>query len=241
MSQRQTSLSEDDFDSPPAGPRTVPFPHVAPSEPQAPSRGRRSARTPMRHPRRRGLPLPPPARTPADSPASSYGSGKHQPQLNPPGSACSPSDRLAASFANPSTAASLFLLEAYSPSAWPHRLLDSAPLPATFNSELTAQASAWPHWPPFIAPPPVPITSGLAAQASAGPHLLSNTAPPPASFKSSFITSASFLSSPKDYSIPKTCHSYSFELGKMQRSSWPSQRKSHSLITKVNASLKCKK
>ncbi|RXN02934.1 myofibril-bound serine ase [Labeo rohita] len=46
MSQRQTSPSEDDIDSPPAGPRTVPFPHVTPSEPQAPSHGHASPKTP---------------------------------------------------------------------------------------------------------------------------------------------------------------------------------------------------
>ncbi|RXN14001.1 GPI-anchored 58 [Labeo rohita] len=63
MSQRQTSTSEDDSDSPP---------HVAPIEPQAPSRGRCSAGTATRRSRRLGLPSPPPARTPADSPASSY-------------------------------------------------------------------------------------------------------------------------------------------------------------------------
>ncbi|RXN31612.1 hypothetical protein ROHU_016729 [Labeo rohita] len=72
MTQRQTSPSEDNFDSPPAGPRTVPFPYVAPSEPQAPSRSRNSVRTATRRPRRLGLPSPPPARTPADSTASSY-------------------------------------------------------------------------------------------------------------------------------------------------------------------------
>ncbi|RXN16110.1 hypothetical protein ROHU_027718 [Labeo rohita] len=79
MTQRQTSPSEDNFDSPPAGPRTVPFPYFAPSEPQAPSRGRSSVRTATRRPRRLGLPSPPPARTPADSTASSYRSSLREP------------------------------------------------------------------------------------------------------------------------------------------------------------------
>ncbi|RXN33949.1 GPI-anchored 58 [Labeo rohita] len=67
MSQRQTSTSEDVSDS---------SPHVSPIEPRAPSRGRRSARTARRRPRCLGLPSPPPARTPADSPASSYRSAR---------------------------------------------------------------------------------------------------------------------------------------------------------------------
>ncbi len=42
----------------------------------------------------------------------------------------------------------------------------------------------------------------------------------------------------KDYRIPKTCHWYSFEWGKMQRSIWPLyRRKPQSLIGKVSASL----
>ncbi len=35
----------------------------------------------------------------------------------------------------------------------------------------------------------------------------------------------------KDYRIPKTCHSYSFERGKMQRSIWPLNRRKPRLLS----------
>ncbi|XP_056097256.1 uncharacterized protein LOC130076258 [Rhinichthys klamathensis goyatoka] len=74
MSQMQLSPSDDELNHAPppsAGPRTT-SPADTASEPHVLSRGRRSVQTTPRTPRRRGLPLPPPARTPASSPASSY-------------------------------------------------------------------------------------------------------------------------------------------------------------------------
>ncbi|KAI2660099.1 Filamentous hemagglutinin [Labeo rohita] len=131
MSQRQTSPSEDDFDFPPAGPRTVPLPHVAPSEPQALSRGRRSARTATRRPRRLGLPSPPPARTPADSTASSYRSVRPTiPRIEKKTMA-----RQTSATAQPSTVAP----PAAQVSDWPLPLPIPAPPPVSFSSRLTAQ------------------------------------------------------------------------------------------------------
>ncbi len=77
MSQNELSPSNGSGSSPdptpqPAGPSiTTPPPNEA-AEPEASSRGRRSARLATRSPRRQGQSSPPPARPPNASPASSY-------------------------------------------------------------------------------------------------------------------------------------------------------------------------
>ncbi|XP_052428992.1 uncharacterized protein LOC127970440 [Carassius gibelio] len=83
MSQNRDSSSEDSSSSSPgpslqpAGSKATPSRRGNQIEPQAPTRGRGTARAATRLPRRLGLPSPPPARTAADSPASSYRSARH--------------------------------------------------------------------------------------------------------------------------------------------------------------------
>ncbi len=78
MSQSETSSFGDESNSlpvpspQPTGSRTTSSLRSNAIEPQAPSRGRPSAHLATRLPRRLGSHSPPPARTPADSPASSY-------------------------------------------------------------------------------------------------------------------------------------------------------------------------
>ncbi|RXN34412.1 proline and serine-rich 1-like protein [Labeo rohita] len=204
MSQRQTSTSEDDSDSPP---------HVAPIEPQAPSRGRRSARTATRRSRRFGPPSPPPARTPADSPASSYRSAT--PTIPPIEKWTMASLKLALAKSDVQPSRKLNKAE---PSPASKRTKKTskppvAPTPPPSSSHVTpataqlstaaaappppatpgpaAQASDWPLPPPISAPPPVSIGSELTAQASAWPHRLPDSAPPPATSNSELAAQAS--------------------------------------------------
>ncbi|RXN20392.1 poly [Labeo rohita] len=220
MSQRQTSTSEDDCESPP---------HVAPIEPQAPSRGRRSARTATRRSRRFGPPSPPPARTPADSPASSYRSAT--PTIPPIEKWTMASLKLALAKSDVQPSRKLNKAELYElyknlqptnrspePSPASKRTKKTskppvAPTPPPSSSHVTpataqlstaaaappppatpgpaAQASDWPLPPPISAPPPVSIGSELTAQASAWPHRLPDSAPPPATSNSELAAQAS--------------------------------------------------
>ncbi|RXN11784.1 hypothetical protein ROHU_010390 [Labeo rohita] len=235
MSQRQTSPSEDDFDFPPAGPRTVPLPHVAPSEPQALSRGRRSARTATRRPRRLGLPSPPPARTPADSTASSYRSVRPTiPRIEKKTMA---SQNLALPKSDVQTCklnkTELHELYKYLQPTYrsPEPSKDSkvtkrknkpsfAPTPP-FSSCLgqtsataqpstvappAAQVSDWPLPLPIPAPPPVSFSSRLTAQVSAWSQRLLDSAPLPATSNSELTAQASAWPHWPPFTAPPPAH-----------------------------------